>query len=130
MRFLLDTNIVSYAMRGYGRVNETLLRHRPSEIGVSAITVAELRFGAHKRGSRKLHRLIETFLAAIVEVSFDSPAANSYGRLAAELQKRGEPIAMADAMIAAHALELDVILVTHNMRHFERIEGLRVADWV
>ncbi len=130
MRFLLDTNIVSYALRDYGKVRGNLLGYRPSEIGVSAITVAELRFGAHKRGSRKLHQLLDTFLAPIIEIPFDSPAANRYGRLASKLQKRGEPIEMADAMIAAHALELGVILVTHNIRHFRRIEGLRTADWV
>ena len=59
MKFLLDTNTVSYALRGYGGVAERLLEHAPSEIGVSAISVAELRFGAHKRGSRKLHLLID-----------------------------------------------------------------------
>ena len=130
MRFLLDTDTVSYALRGYGRVSERILAHRPSEIGVSAITVAELRFGAHKRGSRKLHRLIDAFLAPVVEAPFDSPAAARYGKIAAELQGRGERIEMADAMIAAHALELGVVLVTHNVRHFERVEGLEIADWV
>lgn len=130
MRFLLDTNTVSYALRGYGQVSERLLAHRPSEIGVSAITVAELRFGAHKRGSRKLHRLLDAFLAPVVEVPFDSLAADRYGKIAAELQSRGERIEMADAMIAAHALELGVVLVTHNARHFERVEGLEIADWV
>ncbi len=130
MKFLLDTNTVSYALRGHGRVAERLLDHRPSEIGVSAITVAELRFGAHKRGSRKLQRLIDSFLAPVVQVPFDSLAADRYGELAAELQKRGERIEMADAMIAAHALELGVTLVTHNVRHFDRIEELEIEDWV
>ncbi len=130
MKFLLDTNTVSYALRGHGRVAERLLGHRPSEIGVSAITVAELRFGAHKRGSRKLQRLIDSFLAPVVQIPFDSGAADRYGELAAELQRRGERIEMADAMIAAHALEIGVTLVTHNVRHFRRVEGLAIEDWV
>lgn len=130
MKYLLDTNTVSYALRGYGQVKEQLLAHRPSDIGVSAISVAELRFGAYKRGSRKLHRLIDTFLDSIEQAAFGSRAADRYGGIAAELQKRGEPIDMADAMIAAHALELGVTLVTHNVRHFQRIDGLEVADWV
>ncbi len=130
MKFLLDTNTVSYALRGYGRVAERLLDHPPSEIGVSAISVAELRFGAHKRGSRKLHRLIDTFLAPVIEAPFDSPVADRYGELAAELQRRDEGIEMADAMIAAHALELGVTLVTHNLRHFNRVKGLEIEDWV
>ena len=130
MKFLLDTNTITYALRGYGRVSEQLLARRPSEIGVSAISVAELRFGAYKRGSRKLHELIDTFLAPVVEVSFDARTANRYGEIAAELQRRGERIEMADAMIAAHALELGVILVTHNVRHLSRVEGLEIEDWV
>ncbi len=130
MRLLLDTDTISYAIRGHGRVAERLLDHRPSEIGVSAISVAELRFGAHKRGSRKLHRLIDTFLAPVVEVPFDSRAADRYGEIAAELRSRGEPIGMADAMIAAHALALGVVLVTHNLRHMNRVAGLQIEDWV
>ena len=130
MKFLLDTDTVSYALRGHGRVAERLLDQAPSDIGVSAISAAELRFGAHKRGSRKLHQLIDGFLAPVVEVPFDSAAADRYGELAAELQKRGEEIGMADAMIAAHALEIGVILVTHNRRHFSRVDGLEIEDWV
>ena len=130
MRFLLDTNTVSYALRGYGRVGERLLDHKPSEIAVSAITVAELRFGAHKRKSRKLHRLIDTFLAPVIEAPFDSSAADRYGEIAAELQSRGEGIEMADAMIAAHAVTLGVTLVTHNLRHMGRVDGLEIEDWV
>lgn len=130
MNFLLDTDTVSYYLRDSGRVGERLLDHLPSEVGVSAVTVAELRFGAAKRGSRKLHRLIDTFLATVNQLSFDSRVANRYGEVAAELQKRGEPIGMADTMIAAHAIELGRTLVTHNIRHFKRVEGLEIQDWV
>lgn len=129
MRFLLDTDTVSYALRGAGRVGDHLRSRRPSEIAVSAITVAELRFGAHKRGSRRLHRLIDSFLAPIAELPFDSSAADRYGRVAAELQEQGETVGMADAMIGAHALELGLILVTHNVRHFRRIRNLERVDW-
>ncbi len=130
MKFLLDTNTVSYALRGYGRVGERLLTHPPSEIGVSAISVTELRFGAYKRSSRKLHQLIDTFLAPVSEIPFDSRAADRYGEIAARLQGRGKQIEMADAMIAAHALALGVTLVTHNLRHMSRVDGLEIEDWV
>lgn len=126
---MLDTNTVSYALRGDGRVGERIQAHRPSEIGVSAITVAELRFGAHKRRSPKLHRLISTFLAALTEAPFDSPAADRYGRLAASMQREGRSLDMADAMIAAHALELGLTLVTHNRKHFEHVDDLEIEDW-
>lgn len=129
MRFLLDTDTVSYALRGSGQVSERLRSHRPTELAVSAISVAELRFGAYKRGSRKLHELLDTFFETIIEQPFDSAAAGRYGRIAAELYRRGEPIGMADVMIGAHALELGLVLVTHNLRHFQRIDGLEVEDW-
>lgn len=120
---------MSYALRGVGGVEARIRSARPSELGVSAITVAELRFGAHKRRSKKLHQLIDRFLAPIQELPFDSGAADCYGRIVARLQAEGRPIGMADAMIGAHALSLGLTLVTHNLRHFRRIEGLDLDDW-
>jgi tRNA(fMet)-specific endonuclease VapC len=128
-RYLLDTDTVSFALRGLGRVAERLRDHRPSEIAVSAVTVAELRYGAARRRSRRLNQRLDTFLEAIAVRPFDRPSADRYGKLAADLASRGEPIGMADAMIAAHALELGTVLVTHNTRHFERIAGLNLQDW-
>ena len=120
---------MSYALRGVGGVEARIRSARPSELGVSAITVAELRFGAHKRRSKKLHQLIDRFLAPIQELPFDSGAADCYGRIVARLQAEGRPIGMADAMIGAHALSLGLTLVTHNLRHFRRMEGLDLDDW-
>ncbi len=128
-RYLLDTDTVSFALRGLGRVADRLREHRPSEIAVSAVTIAELRYGAARRRSRRLRRLLDTFLEAIAVLPFDTAAADRYGELAADLAFRGEPIGMADAMIAAHALVLGTVLVTHNTRHFERIAGLKLEDW-
>ena len=130
MTFLLDTNIVSYSLRDFGGVKKRLLEHRPFEIGVSAISIAELKFGAYKRGSKKLHRLIDTFLANVIQVPFSPQAACRYGEIAAQLEKNGAPIGMADAMIAAHALELGWTLVSHNVKHFSRVDKLKVEDWV
>lgn len=130
MKFLLDTDTVSFALRGHGRVAERLRAHPPSDCGVSAITVAELRFGASKRKSSRLHRLLDQFLSQLFEIPFDARAARRFGDIAAELAARGEPIGIADTMIAAHALELEVALVTHNTRRFQRVEGLSLVDWV
>lgn len=120
---------MSYALRGVGGVEARIRSTRPSELGVSAITVAELRFGAHKRRSKRLHQLIDRFLAPIQELPFDSGAADCYGRIVARLQAESRPIGMADAMIGAHALSLGLTLVTHNLRHFRRMEGLDLDDW-
>jgi len=127
--FLLDTDTVSFALRGAGRVAGSLRAQRPSAVGVSSITVAELYFDAEKRGSRKLRELLTTFFSAVEAHPFDAAAARRYGQVAATLAAAGEPIGMADAMIAAHALELGATLVTHNRKHFQRIDGLDVVDW-
>ncbi len=130
MRFLLDTDSVSYALRGEGRVVERIRAHRPSDLGLSAISLAELRFGAERRGSRRLHRLIDAFVGDVAVVAFDAAAAGRFGKLAAALVSKGIPIGASDTMIAAQAIQLELTLVTHNLRHFRRVSGLAVTDWV
>ena len=129
MKYLLDTDTVSYALRGAGQVDAAIRARRPSELAVSAITVAELRYGASKRDSKKLHGLIDNFLSAVAEIPFDSRAAACYGDVAVGLEAKGETIGMADTLIAGHALAFGLVLVTHNLRHFERVAGLELADW-
>jgi tRNA(fMet)-specific endonuclease VapC len=129
MRYLLDTDSVSYALRGHGRVGERILEHEPSELGLSAITLAELRYGAELRRSKRLHRLIDAFLVGVKPMPFDPPAADRYGKVAADLARAGVPIGQNDAMIAAHALQLGCIVVTNNVAHFGRIKGLAVENW-
>lgn len=130
LRYMLDTDSVSYALRGHGRVGERMLSHLPSELCVSAITVAELRYGAERRGSRKLHKLIDKFVADVAPQAIGHEEALRYGKLAAELETRGTPIGQFDAMIAAHALTLKLVLVTNNTKHFDRVLGLRCENWV
>ena len=97
---------------------------------MSAITLAELRFGADAKGSRRLHGLIDTFVATVAVVSVDAAAADRFGRVATALSKRGEPIGTFDTLIAAHALSLDLTLVTNNTKHFRRVPGLKTDNWV
>ena len=92
--------------------------------------MAELRFGADVKGSRKLHRLIGTFVQSMAVMPFDEVAANRFGPVANALAKRGEPIGTFDTLIAAHALSLSLTLVTNNTKHFQRVAGLKVANWV
>ena len=129
-RFMLDTDTVSFALRGQGRVRSTIVFHDASELCVSAIAVAQLRFGADRRGSAKLHELINGFLRRIEVIPFDEGCASHFGRVAGELLRRGMPIGEFDALIAAHALALDLTLVTNNIKHFERVQGLRVENWL
>jgi len=130
LRYMLDTDTVSFALRGEGGVADRLLECRPSELCLSSVTLAELRFGADARRSRKLHDLIDTFTQTVAVVPFDSEAADLFGRVAAGLARRGSPIGGFDTLIAAHALALGLILVTNNTKHFARVEGLGTENWV
>lgn len=130
MRFLLDTDTVSYALRGEGDVAERIRARRPSELAISAITLAELHFGAERRKSRRLRRLIDGFVGDIDVVPFDEAAATRFGKVAATLASKGTPIGILDTMIAAHALHLGLTLITHNTKHFQHVRGLKIADWV
>jgi tRNA(fMet)-specific endonuclease VapC len=126
---MLDTDHVSYAIRGHGNVGRKLLARRPSEICISALTVAELRYGADRRGSQKLHALIDRFAENIDIMPFNGQAALEYGRLASHLAGCGTPIGQLDTLIVAHAIALGTTLVTNNMKHFARVQGLTVENW-
>jgi tRNA(fMet)-specific endonuclease VapC len=91
--------------------------------------VGELELGAARRGSRKLRRELDGLYSGLEVLPYDVEAARRYGRLAATLLDAGVPIGVEDTMVAAHALSRGLTLVTHNRKHFERVKGLRVADW-
>jgi tRNA(fMet)-specific endonuclease VapC len=120
---MLDTNTLRFVFKNQGRVAQRLLSLKPSSICVSAITVAELRYGAEKRQSQKLHSLIDRFLAPFTVAPFGEAEAARYGELYAVLERKGTPIGDLDSQIAAHALTLGVSLVTNNERHFRPSRG-------
>ena len=127
--FMLDTDTVSFALRGQGRVAAHLLEHRPSEICISSVTLAELRYGADLRRSRKLHALIDTFVEPVAVLPFDQAAADRFGGVAVALARQGVPIGEFDTLIAAHALSRRLTLVTNNTKHFNRVAGLTTENW-
>ncbi len=128
-RFMLDTDSVSYALRGQGDVGARIIAHRPSELGISSITLAELRYGAERRKSRKLHHLIDAFTSNVAVLPFDEACGAHFGKLASELVARGTPIGDFDTLIAAHAMQLRLTLVTNNLKHFTRVDGLKIESW-
>ncbi|HXU32097.1 MAG TPA: PIN domain-containing protein [Thermoanaerobaculia bacterium] len=127
--FMLDTDSVSFALRGQGGIGDHLARERPSTVCISSITLAELSFGAWKRKSNKLHASIDAFTAGIQVVPFDAKAAQKFGSLGAALDAAGTPIGQLDTMIAAHALALGVTLISNNTKHFEMVPGLSLENW-
>jgi tRNA(fMet)-specific endonuclease VapC len=130
IRYLLDTNTVSYVIKGnFPRVRDRLVRVPIGEVGISVITEAELRFGvARLPQAAKLGIVIEEFLRRIEILPWESGAARHYARQRAWLEERGEPMGNLDLMIASQALALGVIVVT-NDRVFRRVKGLSVEDW-
>jgi len=129
-RFMLDTDTVSFVFRGEGRAGENLTARSPSEICISSLCLSELRYGAEKRRSKRLHRLIDTFTSTIDVVPFDAAAASSLGRVCFALESKGTPIGIFDTLIAAHALYLGLTLVTNNEKHLSRIRELRTENWL
>jgi tRNA(fMet)-specific endonuclease VapC len=131
VKVLLDTDICIYAInrRAPGPL-ERLRGYSLGDVGISAVTYAELRFGVENsaRAEENLERL-ERFLLPLEIVSFDAEAGRWYGRVRTQLQRAGSPIGANDLLIAAHALSLGVILVTGNVREFERVEGLHIERW-
>lgn len=131
MKYMLDTNICIYTIKH--RPEEAVknfLNHDPDEMCISAITYAELMHGVEKSQAREKNRMaIILFLSAISILEFDSYAAEEYGRVRAELERKGMPIGPMDMLIAGHARAEGLILVTNNTREFLRVENLEVEDW-
>jgi tRNA(fMet)-specific endonuclease VapC len=131
LRYLLDTDICSFLINGrFPEIEKRVQRLPRSAIGISNITRAELRYGALLKGSARLIKTLDSFLTEFESYSWDNECADIYAEIRVHLKKTGAPATANDTMIAAHARSLDVTLVTHNTRHFEKVPGLRLADWV
>jgi tRNA(fMet)-specific endonuclease VapC len=130
VRYLLDTNTASYVIKGnFPHVRQRLLKVPMSEVGISVVTEAELRFGvARLPQAVKLGMAVEEFLLRVEVLPWNSDAAEHYASLRARLEEDGEPMGNLDLMIAAQALAAEATLVT-NDRVFRRVRGLRIEDW-
>ncbi len=131
MKYMLDTNICIYAIKHKpDTVIRNFLSHDPEELCISAITYAELMHGVEKSMAVEKNRIaMSLFLSPITILQFDERAAEEYGRIKAELEKKGTPIGPMDTLIASHAKSRGLIIVTNNTREFNRVVGLTVEDW-
>lgn len=131
MKYMLDTNICIYTIKHKPpEVIRNFLRHDPDEMCISSITYAELMHGVEKSQAVERNRMaITLFLSAITILPFDQHAAEEYGKVRAELERKGTPIGPMDMLIAGHARVEDLVLVTNNTREFFRVEKLEVEDW-
>ena len=131
MMYMLDSNICIYMIK---KKPESLLRRIQASnvngIAISAITLAELEFGVAKSDYPEKNANALTQILSIINVlSFDANAASVYGSIRADLQRKGTPIGGLDMLIAAHAKSRNLILVTNNVREFQRVEGLLIENW-
>jgi tRNA(fMet)-specific endonuclease VapC len=129
--WMLDTNALSDLIRNpRGTLVQRLSRTDPDSVCTSIVVACELRFGARRKGSETLTQRVEQLLASLAVLAFDEPADQHHADIRAVLERAGTPIGSHDLFIAAHARSLGATLITHNMREFERVPGLRSQDWL
>jgi len=131
MKFMVDTNTCIYFIKNKSpKLQDHFRSQAVGDIGISTITLAELRFGVEKSQHVERNRqALEEFLLPLEIADFDKPAADAYGLIRAQLEKAGTPIGPLDLQIGAHALSLSATLITNNIKEFNRIKGLNVTDW-
>lgn len=131
MKYLLDTNICVFVIRQKPAiVLQRFLRLSPSNVAISTITLAELRYGADKSSAPpRNHSALVNFVTPISILDFNSAAADEYGRVRSFLERQGMPIGPLDTLIAAHARSLNSTLATANTSEFSRVPGLVCEDW-
>ena len=128
---MLDTNVVSELIRDpYGAAAKRIEIVKVENCCVSIFTASELRYGAQKKGSPRLSRDVEESLLRIAVIPFEAPADAIYAEIRNVLARSGQLIGPVDLFIAAHALALDVTLVSANVREFSRVPGLRIENWL
>jgi tRNA(fMet)-specific endonuclease VapC len=131
LKFMLDTNICIFTLKNKPQeVCEAFNRHH-GQLCISTVTLMELIYGAEKSAAPERNlSVIEGFAARLEVLNYDSHAAAHSGQLRAELAKAGTPVGPYDQMIAGHARSLGLVLVSNNLREFQRVPGLRVEDWL
>jgi tRNA(fMet)-specific endonuclease VapC len=129
---MLDTDISSYVIKGTAPAVDARLRKLDvTTVCISAVTRAELRFGVRRlKSATRLAASVEMFLSGIHTLPWDEGVADQFAEVRVELERTGTPIGVMDTMIAAHAKAINAILITNNVKHFRRVKGLTVENWI
>jgi len=132
MEYLLDTNICIYIIKKRPQSVIDKFKTIPiGEIGISSITLAELQYGIMKSSNPEKNNIaLNKFITPLEIMDFDYNATIEYGKIRANLEKKGTPIGPLDTLIGAHAKSLNLILVTNNEKEFLRIPGLKIENWI
>ena len=131
MLYMLDTNICSYIIRNKPQSIKAKLQEveQNHTVALSSIVVSELLYGATKKDSPKLMRIVSAFIDNFIIYDYSKVSAQSYANIRTDLEKKGQIIGANDLLIASHALSLGAVLVTNNTREFKRVEKLILEDW-
>ena len=132
MKYMLDTTVCVYLIKKKpANVLMNLQANLSDGIAISAITLAELMYGVETSAwPEKNLMALNQFLSIVNILPFDGEAAAEYGKICIKLRQQGTPTGTMDQLIAAHAKSADLIVVTNNVRNFERVDGLKLANWV
>jgi len=129
--WMLDTNVLSDAIRSpQGVVARRIEAVGQSNVSISVVVAAELRFGVENSGSDRSRRQVDAVLSSIEIMPLAEPVDREYGVLRAALKRHGSPIGPNDLLIAAHALARGAVLVTANRGEFSRVDGLALENWL
>ena len=130
IKYLLDTNICIYVIKQRPVEVLTQFNEAAGQLAISSITLAELLHGVEKsHHPHKNLQAVEDFCSRLDVIDYDQKAAAHYGDIRAELERAGTPIGVNDLHIAGHARSLGTVLVTNNIKEFERVDGLRLQNW-
>ncbi len=129
--YLLDSDTLIFLLRNHQAVVARFQREKKQDLRTSIICISELHYGAYKSGDVQKHLSPVQQLARYLSVlPLDIAGADQFGRLKAQLERQGQRLNDADLWIAATALSHNFTLVTHNQKHFARVQGLKLEDWV
>jgi len=133
VKYILDTNTVSFLMRGDAAVRGRLMSHARTDVFIPAPVVAEIEYGIARlpRSARRSHlrTLFDVLLAELERFEWDDGVSRSFGEIKASLERRGTVLEDMDIAVAAHAVAAQATLVTDNTAHMNRIPDLRVENW-
>ena len=131
LKYLLDTNIVIYTMKNRPQRVKRRFQQHHGQMGISTVTIGELVFGAeHSQQTERNLADLEALAARLEVLPFDNQAAYHFGQIRAALYRTGQPIGPYDMMIAGQARAAGLILVTNNVKEFERVPGLLLENWI
>jgi tRNA(fMet)-specific endonuclease VapC len=131
VRYLLDTCVISDFIKGEPGTQPRIKQTPPADIAISVITLMEVRYGLklNPQRAQRIEPMMTSFLGSVTVFPFDNAEAEKAAEIRAVLKTQGQPIGAYDILIAATALQYQLIMITANQREFDRVPGLETENW-